>query len=232
EMPNNISQENQIRISPQTIKISGHQTRGYFLDHNKINNMKKSTQTTINGIGSDLTGEQKQFFVNLYETIGYAESCYPVGNRVFSIEKQVGVKNGAYGFIQVETYTAIDVISQAIDAQRSNNPKVSMSYKNLDANCRQIFGMNLQGIKSYIQSKPAESLNNDNISMLVLFLKFRNRGFKDIQNFYDTNTMKNYTQNDYVSIWKNVWNTSKGGGTIPGGIQKNNEMRKLINGSK
>jgi hypothetical protein len=182
---------------------------GYFIGAENVRAMRGEMSEALVHIGSTLDEDVRQNLISLFEAVGFAESCYVVGDRIFSVERQV--RGPARGFIQIEPSTADSVLRETIRSIQSGNEE----YQEIDRGCVNLFGMNLRQLRRAIADDPTTMLNDNRVAMLILRLKLGNMGVLP---------RGDMGLNDYANMWKNIWNTRRGAGTVERFLSRNEEV--------
>ncbi len=210
------SNEISARGVPMTYRIQRKSVRGYVISDASVYKTREDLRNLLKTW--ELKENQIEFMIDFYIHTGYAESCYVMDSSVFSIEKQVNGK--ALGFIQIMPDTATAVIDEVFE---SRNPEY---IEKMERICFESFDCSLKELKAKIKDNTTSLLNNHKISMFIFYLKFSNRKWKDIPNFLE-NEIDNSLQ-AHARIWKKVWNTYLGKGTVNRYIVQVHECNKKI----
>lgn len=197
-----------------TAKLNGEEIYGFYLFDLDIQDMTYLISKSALNFLWNLSPEKLKIFKRLFFHTGLAESCYDVGEKVFSIAKQI---NGSgIGFIQIEQETAISVLEETIKAINSNT-----IYRQLNDR------IDLSSVLEYINRNPVGTLNNIEISLLIFRLKLGNRNFEGIPGFNGDKNL-NPSLEDLGKSWKEIWNTNLGKGTVEEFVKRNNKYCKII----
>lgn len=202
--------------------ISGEQREGFYVNTDSQREIRSDLMRSLETMvpqDSYFGNKQKKFLMDLYENIGFAESTYETDRGFFSLETQI---NGpAIGYLQIEPSTALSVLDSVIGANA--NYRDAINKRSLDT-----FGKGLVELRDEIEENPVDLLNDHQVAFFVMYLKLANRGFKDIEGFRDGSF--DPSLENQAKIWKKVWNTEKGSGTIDGFIDKTNRAFNKVYG--
>lgn len=200
-----------------TAIIDGKEVQGYYIDERSLSEMREEVNKTLDGIAPWMNEDQRAFFIKFFEEVGLAESVFHTENGLFSAREQI---NGpAKGYLQIEPETALSVLDQILLA---NNKWTST----VNTRIQDGFGMSLKEMRDSINDNP-NMLDSSKVSMLIMYLKFANRGFKDIPNF--KTAPQSLGHKERASVWKSVWNAG-GAGSVKGFLDKNEKARNVLGG--